>query len=432
MTDNVNDLDQIPEGEILQGDESAPRKAGVSPGVKLVGVAVAAIVAMGSAIFYTSAQQEAASRTPRAASLDSTPGGAIQQESELYRDSVSSLNRQRAERATELGATSVPTPEVIMRPLDEPVQITTVPVPQEANQEAGPARREIVVSERRTLPQPAPAPVVQERSRVPVAEQQPEPVRLAGNGGADDRENPYIGLMSSQMSTMAQTFRGREMTSGVVSDQSSSQTSSNGSAQSEGMVGDSAAQADAPVELLVRPGDILYAETLTSVSSDMESPVLAEVVSGEFRGARLTGSFVTDQGVDRMVVNFANMTLEDGRVFSVNAFAVDGKSAETAVASDVERRFVARYAPIIAASFISGYAQSRAQAAQTVVGTGDNATVATGAATADQSLYAGVARAASAISSDIMANAPRGPKITLRDGFPIGIIFVEGVEDAVE
>lgn len=427
MTDNPNNMDQIPEGDVMEEETPVARKSSIPPGVKLTGLAVVALVGLGGAIFYTSAQQEAASQAPRAASLDSTPGGEVQQDSEVYRESVSELNRQRADRANELGVTSVPTPEAIMQPLEEPVTIDDVEIAEEV-EEPKPEVRRPVVAERRVLPQPAPAPVVQERQRVQVEEPRREPVQASSGGSAEEKENPYIGLMSSQMTRMAQTFPSREMTNGIVTIRETEEDASSADTGD----GDGSGAPTEAAELLLRPGDVLYAETLTNVSSDMDSPVLAEIVSGEYKGARLTGSFAADKASSRMVVSFSNMTLEDGRVLSVNAFAVDGATAETAVASDVERRYVARYGPIIAASFISGYAQSRAQTAQTVVGTGDDSTVATSEASAEQSLFAGVSRAASAVSSDIMANAPKGPKIILRDGYPIGIIFVDGVENVAE
>ncbi|MBW3243565.1 hypothetical protein KUV57_12905 [Epibacterium sp. DP7N7-1] len=429
MTENPNSMDQIPEGDIMEEEAPVARKASIPPGVKLTGIAVLALVGLGGAIFYTSSQQEAASQAPRAASLDSTPGGVVQQDSEVYRESVSELNRQRADRASQLGATSVPTPEVIMQPLEDPVRIAEVDIAAEEEEETKPEVRRPVVAERRVLPQPAPAPIVQERKRVPVQENRTAPVQASSGAAADEKENPYISRMSSQMTRMAASFPASEMSNGLITIAESNDEATDGATSSSVTPTGNATESAA---LLLRPGDVLYAETLTNVSSDMDSPVLAEIVSGEYKGARLTGSFSADKASDRMVVSFTNMTLEDGRVLSVNAFAVDGATAETAVASDVERRFVARYGPIIAASFISGYAQSRAQTAQTVVGTGDDATVATGQASAEQSLFAGVSRAASAVSSDILANAPKGPKIILRDGYPIGIIFIDGVEDVAQ
>lgn len=434
MTDNPNDLDmdQIPEGEVMEEDAPQARKATIPPGVKLTGLAVVALVGLGSAIFYTSAQQEAASQAPRVASLDSTPGGAVQQESEVYRESVSALNEQRANRASELGATSVPTPEAILRPLEEPITIDEVDVAEEKVEEPEPQVRRPVVAERRVLPRPAPAPeVTPVRQRVEVEAPVKQPV-APPKSSSPEEENPYIALIGSQMASMSRSFAPQEMAHGTVSHEAEGDEADQPPADEIGDAQDAVDEAPLATELLLRPGDVLYAETLTSVSSDMDSPVLAEIVSGEFKGARLTGSFTTDQSSDRMVVNFSNMTLADGRVFSVSAFAVDGATAETAVASDVKRRYVARYGPIIAAAFISGYAQSRLKPPRRLLARGMMPLSPPKLRQLSQSLYAGAASAASAVSSDIMANAVQGPEIILRDGYPIGIIFVEGVADVAQ
>ena len=56
---------------------------------------------------------------------------------------------------------------------------------------------------------------------------------------------------------------------------------------------------------------------------------------------------------------------------------------------------------------------------------GDGNTVVTGTTTEQQNLYAGLAAASEAIGSDLIRNAPKGPEVILRSGWPVGIMFVE-------
>lgn len=433
MTDNSQDLDQIPEDEDMELEAPAAKKAMLSPTQKLLLVSVSALTIMGTAIFYTAAQQEGSSSTPRGAALDATPGGAIQQESEVYRESVAEANRQRADRASQLGATSVPTPEVIMMPLVELDRIDGAEDVDAAAEEVD--QKEVVkpeVVKRRVLPQaPAAEPVVRKRIS-PTKNDQPVAQVQSSRTDEEEEENPYLSSISSQMGQFARTFEPKPMGDFSISAPSTDEEDAGAlTAASATAAADGDAQ-EQPMRVILRPGDVLYAETLNSVSSDLESPVLVEIVSGELKGARLVGSYTTDDNSDRMVVVFENMTLTDGTVLSVSAYAVDGESAETAVRSDVHRRYVARYAPIIAASLITGYASAKAQPQQTVIGTGDNAQVVYESSTEEESLYAGVANAADAISEDILANSPDGPKVVLRDGFPLGIIFVSAVEAPAE
>ncbi|MSU92020.1 hypothetical protein GE300_20915 [Rhodobacteraceae bacterium 2CG4] len=144
-------------------------------------------------------------------------------------------------------------------------------------------------------------------------------------------------------------------------------------------------------------------------------------------GIALFACLLLGKASGRMVVTFRSMTFADGNVYDIEAVAVDGKSAETAVASDVHRRYVARYAPILAATFISGFAQALAQPSQTVVGSGDSMQIVTDGSTTENALASGLAAASAAVASDIASTAPKGPKIILQAGWPIGILITDRV-----
>lgn len=437
---NNNELDQIPEGDSID-EAPAPRKrkSAIPASAKFAGLITILMVGIGLTIFQGSKGVNEPSSAPRAAELDSTPGGAVQGDSAAYQQSLNDMNANRADRAAELGVTSVPTPEVVLRPVEPIAEVVEIPEDETetvAAPEAAPEQPRTV--ERRSLPRPVEATPRPEPQRIPVAAQSSAPAATAANSGNGEGqevpENPYLASMENQMAKFTEAFEPKTMTVGA----GVSETDRDAGGTAGGAAGDAGAgQADGAgtgsgetevAELLLRPGDVLYAETLTSVNSDAKSPIMVEVVSGEFKGARLTGSFEVAESSSRMVVAFTNMTLPDDRVIAINAFAVDGATAETAVASDVERRYVSRYAPIIAGAFISGYASSASEREQTVIGTGDNAQIVSSAASAKESLYSGISNAAEAVSSDILARAPKGPKIILRDGYPLGILIVDPVE----
>jgi hypothetical protein len=131
-----------------------------------------------------------------------------------------------------------------------------------------------------------------------------------------------------------------------------------------------------------------------------------------------------------MVIAFTSMTMgENGDSVEVNAFAVDGRSAETAVASDVKKRYLQRYAPILGAAFLSGFANSASRVGSTVTDTGSSTTFAISAPNLTQSLWAGAGTAADAIAGDVMRNVPKGPLIILAEGWPMGILFLSPVKD---
>jgi len=239
---------------------------------------------------------------------------------------------------------------------------------------------------------------------------------------AQSQQNPYQQAMVQQMGaiTRGMTEIGfmevQDQPPPKIEDPTTGLGGSGGTAPSE-----------PATEQVIAAGTILYAETLTSSSSDLPGPVLVEITTGPFKGSRLVGRFSTAEAVDRMVVEFSAMTLPDGTSVPVAAFAVDGVSAETAIASDVNRRYISRYAPILAASFITGYAASAAQPTQQVVGLGDENSIVTEPSSERQNLYSGIAAASDAIGQDLIRNAPKGPEVILRSGWPLGVMFVEPV-----
>ena len=99
------------------------------------------------------------------------------------------------------------------------------------------------------------------------------------------------------------------------------------------------------------------------------------------------------------------------------------------VASDVDRRYIARYGPILASTFIAGYAESAAQTGVSILGSESDSLVVEDTPSVENNLFAGLSAASQAIAENIARNAPAGPEIVLEDGYGIGILFVDPVED---
>lgn len=427
---------ELPPDDVMEDAPPAKARRGLSPTAKLMGAAGLGVLAIGGLMFMSAAETSAPSETRKPPTLDSTPGGQVQADNEVYQESVRKYNESRARQAADLGITSMPLPESILTDLEtvkgvEEVAITPV---EEAVPEEKPVSR---VVERRILPRPQPAPVT--AAPAPIATHVPAPVEMApaaAGPNGQEQENPYAQSISSMMQGTAPVFKPIGMQ--VVEAAQQTEDPERGvTAGGEGRPGDTCENCADPANstapdysaenLLMRPGDLLYAETLTSVNSDMKSAVMAEVVAGEHKGARLVGSFEADKASGRMVVEFESMTFADGRVYEVAAIAVDGRSAETAVRSDIERRYVARYAPLLAATFIESYASAMGNGRTTVIGTGDSTQVITEPSTERESILAGIGSAAGAIATDISEMAPKGPKIILQAGWPLAIMLTEPV-----
>lgn len=436
MSNNTNDV-ELPEDEFIE-EEVEQAKPGMSPLKKMLIGSAAAIAVVGGLMISVGGGGDDPSSMRRAPTLDATPGGANQETSELYRESLRSRNEQLADMARERGESFMATPEAILAPLDRLNAIDAVDIDEVA---ARPVVEEAPLPprERRILPRPTPV-------AAPAPMPEPEPEREVNEVVVDagpPPENPYIGRIGGMMQATAAAFAPRPMMSVTLE-------TANGGAQDgpnsivdsgppgavqpcENCIADAGSSADhnsANLPML-RPGDVLYAETVNAVDSDTPSSVIAEVTTGPYKAARLVGSFQTDASSGRMLVQFAAMTMPDGTTVPVTGVAVDGRTAENTVRSDIERRYVRRYGPVLAASFIATYAQAIAQPEQRVVDTGSGTEIITEAPTDRQAIAAGVSAGLSTIARDVAEYAPRGPKITLRDGWPIAVMILTPMEEAV-
>lgn len=382
-----NDGIEIPEAV---PEEFSPRPGGaiLGPGARFGIAILVGLLAIGGAFLVRGARVSDPESSIRAnAELDATPGGSVQSDSPRYQELLELSNDEAAERAALDGRSFIPTPERVPEPVVEEAE----PLPVEPPAPAAPP------------PSPPPRPEVRGRDG-------PRP------------ENPYRDAILEQMSAIAP---GSARPALSIQETGGSEDGALRATVAPTAI-DSVPQGAARERTIFPAGEIVHAVTLLSASSDLDgAPILAEVTEGDRRGARLIGSFRTAPDAGGMVVEFETMTLPDGRTLKISAFAVDVATAETVVASDVERRFLRRYIPVLASSFVSAFAETLAAPGRTLATLGGETVVVEPSGDRDRALHAGIGAAAEAVGSDLAAAAPEGPGIVLRAGWPIAVIFAE-------
>jgi len=112
-------------------------------------------------------------------------------------------------------------------------------------------------------------------------------------------------------------------------------------------------------EVVIKAGDVLYGVLRTSINSDEPGPVMAAVVSGKFKGAKLLGKLQLTQAQTSVILTFNVMNIPGSdESININAVAIDPESARTALADHVNRHYFMRYGALFAASFLEGYANA--------------------------------------------------------------------------
>lgn len=115
---------------------------------------------------------------------------------------------------------------------------------------------------------------------------------------------------------------------------------------------------------LIKGGTVLFAVLDTAINSDYpDTPVMATIVEGKFKGARLLGKIVTTKGVtgqlDRVTMNFTTMNMDEWpKSLSITAYAIDPDTARTVMASSVNYHYMQRFGAMFATSFLQGYANA--------------------------------------------------------------------------
>ncbi|WP_192484415.1 MULTISPECIES: DotG/IcmE/VirB10 family protein [Cysteiniphilum] len=109
--------------------------------------------------------------------------------------------------------------------------------------------------------------------------------------------------------------------------------------------------------VLIKAGEIVFAVIDTAVNSDQAgTPVMASIVSGSLNGAKLLGSFKLVN--DRLVIEFSRLSIPQyQRSITIQSYAIDAKTAQTALASDVDHHYLTRYASLFASGFLQGFGQ---------------------------------------------------------------------------
>lgn len=178
--------------------------------------------------------------------------------------------------------------------------------------------------------------------------------------------------------------------------------------------------------ILIPSGTINYAQVLIEANSDTPGPVLAQLVSGPLRGARLIGSFAVREKV--LVLNFDSIVV-DGINQPVSAVAIDPNTTVPGLATDVDNRYFTRVILPAAAKFLEGVGAAIAQDTETTVTvSGDTVIEETEALDFEQELGRGVEEAFDEISEFLDEEADSVQRLVrIQRGTPIGVFFTEPV-----
>ena len=185
---------------------------------------------------------------------------------------------------------------------------------------------------------------------------------------------------------------------------------------------------------VIKAGDVLFAVLDTSVDSDQPGPVLATIVAGRFKDAKLIGSFNLPGNSDKMVISFNMMSVPGAvKTTSINAYAIDPNTARTALASRTDHHYLLRYGSLFASTFLEGFGNAFQSANTTVTigGTGvaSNTTISNGVGRSTmENAVIGLATLGKNWGQVAMQNMNTPTTVEVFGGLGLGILFTQDVE----
>jgi type IV secretory pathway VirB10-like protein len=187
--------------------------------------------------------------------------------------------------------------------------------------------------------------------------------------------------------------------------------------------------------MLFKAGTILFAVLDTAINSDEPGPVMATIVDGKYRGAKLLGSMSATsqpggQAPKKVTLTFNLMNTTDfPNSIGIQAVAIDPDTARTALASDVDNHYLLRYGTMFASAFMSGYAKviTSQGTVQTTSANGLSSTTTTPQLTGRKELFAALGEVGKKWSDTVASLINIPPTVTVDAGVGVGILFLTDV-----
>lgn len=240
-----------------------------------------------------------------------------------------------------------------------------------------------------------------------------------------------IQQLADKMYSQASLFSGA-LLSPPVQMMVSGSVNESGVAGLSGVTGESlgtkAAAAAGPA--IIKAGAVLYAVLDTAVDSDYpDTPVMATIVSGDFKGAKLLGAIKTVKDGQRVMLAFNLLTMDAWPTgTTVNAFAIDPDSARSAVATSVDNHYMLRYGTTFAASFMQGLGQAVQESGTTVSSDSGVVTQSTADLNTQETILVALGQVGKTASAEVAKLQNTPPTVKVKAGIGIGILFMADVQ----
>ncbi len=258
--------------------------------------------------------------------------------------------------------------------------------------------------------------------------------QAAANQARQERLQSIMGAMSSQAQSLVAAWAPPVMQhhEGAGASENKSATQGSGGAagtnQAAGENGSSTTAVETPA--LIKAGTIYFAVLDTAVDSDYpDTPVLATIVQGPFKGAKLLGKLALAQGQDKVSLNFTQMDMTQwAHTKTVSAYAIDPDTAHTVLASDIDHHYLLKFGAIMAFAFLTGYSSAVTNAGTSTTGIFGTSTTHENLSPGNK-LAVGIGQIGTTMGQIVQPLAKTPTTVKVTSGVGIGILFTAEVTE---
>ena len=185
--------------------------------------------------------------------------------------------------------------------------------------------------------------------------------------------------------------------------------------------------------VMIKAGTIYFAVIETALDSDQPgTPVLATIVNGPYKGAKILGAFSSENKA--LVVQFNNMSIPSfNSTISINAYALDQNTANNAIATSVDNHYLLRYGMLFASAFLQGFGAAYQSYNYTCPPGAQNCTLINSTGTPNSTVtsttaaYQGLGQIGTNLGNAAASVFNTPPTIKVAQGTGIGILFMSDV-----
>ena len=172
----------------------------------------------------------------------------------------------------------------------------------------------------------------------------------------------------------------------------------------------------------------MFAVLQTSIDSDdTGTPIMAKIVTGRLKGAKLMGSFTRIR--THLVMRFTLLNDPNyPKSIAINSYAIDPDTARTALSGSVNEHYLQRYGTLFASSFLEGIGDAFQSSTNGMsvwhIGGATIPVIVKNPPNATQAALIGLGKVGSKVGQNMSNIVNRAPTVKISSGTGVGILIM--------